>query len=256
MAANSIVESDLAQPQERAPQGLDEPRTPVRGQQGGELQEPSAAHILAELRTSGLSLDDIATRSDAPRRTLEDIELGRSSGVRTLSRLQPLLAAARRQQEERGLFERLRDQLHQQILQEQSAQIMEMGRAAAAMEVAAWHREQEMQLYQAAVRYLGKKGEVLASVCGRTPAGRQMLVQMAQTEHAAEARRARMWQMGNQPALFGSGGQQRLLAAPSRIAGQPQEYWTPGQPLTQEALAAAHGADCGCTTCVLAPWRR
>jgi lambda repressor-like predicted transcriptional regulator len=97
MAASSIVESDLAERQEQAPQELQGEGEPPEGATRPE-QEPSAAHLLAELRASGMSLDNSATRSDIPRRTLDDILYGRSSGTRTLPRLRPLVEEVHRQQ--------------------------------------------------------------------------------------------------------------------------------------------------------------
>jgi hypothetical protein len=152
------------------------------------------------------------------------------------------------------LFERLRDQLRQQVLEEQSARLMETARAAAEMEIAAWYREQEQQLYEAAVRYLGKRGTVMASVCGGTARGRQMLIELAQRERATAAPTA---SPGRHALVDGGrrGVQQRQLAAPTPRQSFA-EHWTPGQPLTQAALVAAHGPECVCTTCALAPWRR
>src|SRR5260221_5517004 len=75
-----------------------------------DIAPSDAQTMLAQLRASGLSLAEIAGRTDIARRTLDDMEYGRSSGARILPQLRPLYEVLQQKQAER----RGRHQIHRQ----------------------------------------------------------------------------------------------------------------------------------------------
>ncbi len=256
MAANDIIEGSFYQ--ELAPSD------------GSEVapQESQAAQIIRQLHASGKSLDDIAEQSDVPRRTIDDILYGRSSGARSLPKLLPLAQKLQERRQERQLLDQIYELSRRQAFQEQQAKIAETARAAAAMEIAVIQRAEEMRLYNAAVRYLGPRIAGTEQFYRYTPAGRQQVIAMAQQEQAASAERPIPLVTQNRtqaaPRLREPApARQMQQIAPStpprhgqlQIAAPVNRESTPAY-ITQDALVAAHGPNCECTLCALAPWKR
>src|SRR5260370_26161411 len=133
--------------------------------------------MLAQLRASGLSLAEIAARTDIAKRTLDDIQYGCSSGARRVSQLRPLYDALQQKHQERRAITQIRDQARMQGTAARAPQLMAKARAVADMEVAAYEREQDVRLYRAALNYLGPKWQALSMWQGDTPVWRQMGVQ-------------------------------------------------------------------------------
>src|SRR5260221_2449541 len=213
---------------------------------------PSAADMLAQLRASGLSLADIEVTNDIGKRTMEDIQYGRSSGARIVSQLRPLFDALQQKHQERRAITQIRDQARMQVTAARAPQLMAQARAVADMEVAAYEREQDVRLYRAALNYLGPKWQALSMWQGDTPVWRQMVIQEAQAEREREQRLLDVsaWYAGMPAAspfsrLFGRREAPKIevSAAPQRGQIRPiappagyVPYTPPASPLPRRAL--------------------
>jgi len=202
--------------------------------------------MLAQLRASGLSLAEIADHSGVSKRTLEDIQYGRSTGARIVSQLRPLYDGLQRRREERRILDQVRDQARMQVTQAQAPQLMETARAVAEMEIAAWQREQNERLYRAALRYLGPAYAAMGAWLGSDPGHRQFVIQAANEQREREQRmlEARA-SMGNPFARLFNRQSAPRIEAPAPRSGQPRQiappasyvpYTPPASPLPRRAL--------------------
>lgn len=147
---------------------------------------PSARYILNQLRAHGLACGDIATRAGVSRRTLEDIEQGRSTGARMLPQLRQLYDDMQREQAERRGITAVHEQAHMEALTARAPQIAELARSVADMELAAWECEQEERLYQAACTYLGPAYAQANALFRNNPLWRQQVIRLAYERRAQQ----------------------------------------------------------------------